>query len=190
MKQIVIILGIVILIGGYSYWKDNANVEEFPNATETPLMSAQDNLILELANKYPNINKIIDMKKIQYTYQFEEKMIEPNKPIIFIGDLEDAYMENKKFYTRYSPNFIDYLDSETPQQFYTVEGCEEKIRDIINSGKSNGEYAVVAEIEKVNQPELRLEADLIGAEDIELEYEPSDIFLLSGTCIDVTYLGR
>lgn len=184
-KVIIVFIIVISLIGGY-WLLNKKDGSTQPKQEEPKELNARDKIILGFIEKYPDVNKEVS-GDIDYTFQFEDQIIKPGKPIIFTGILEDIFRKESRLYIRFSPSYWDY-SFDRPEEYYTVSGCDEKIDEIINKkGDSYSEYVVVATIDSIRKPELKIDGSVDG-EDVEFEYSTSDIFLITGQCIDLAFV--
>ncbi len=176
-----------ILIGGYWLYHDKNRVARpIENKVNEP--SPKDTIISSFLEKYSAINTTID-GNTNYTFQLEDQLIKQGKPVVLTGQIDDIFRKGDKFYLRISPSWFDF---GSPQKYYTLGGCEDKI-DEIASRKTDAsfdedEYAIVAKIDSVKKPILKIDGSITEENDVELEYASSDIFLITGECIDLALI--
>jgi hypothetical protein len=192
-KTILTVGAIIVLLGGYYFFTREVDESNSNENTELPvtLEDKKKQIIANYLGKYP-INTEVD-GDFKYTYEFEDQVIKPGKPIIFSGVADDIYREDGEMRIRFAPTFLDSILGTS--QYYTLRGCEDRIGEITARAKTSdnpfetGEYVVVANIESVKKPILSIDASPISSDEVELRYETSETFLARGECLDLTYIA-
>lgn len=185
------IIAILIIGLGSLYWfvfnNDETSKSSEAQNTEEAVneISVKDQIINEFTERYqPNIE--IGLNKISYTFQLENQLVKTGKPIIFTAALDDIFTKENETYMRFAPAFLDFSE---PQLYFTLNGCDNKVDEIVNREKSFfAEYVVVAEIDNIEKPIAQVRGIATGEYDIELELAQSDIYLATGTCVDLAYI--
>jgi len=186
-KTIITIIIIALAIGGY-YWlvSNDSFINEITDTTKEGVgeQSELDLIVLGFLEKY-DINTETP-RNPKYTFQFEDGFVTTGKPIIFTGVLDDIFREDGEFYLRFVPAFFDFAE---PRQFYTVQGCGDRIDEIVKREHSLfGEYVVVANITSVKRPIVRIDGITTGSDEVELELGQATALFAEGVCLDLEYI--
>lgn len=199
-KKILIGLLIIIIIGlgGYfGYWhytKETSEKSEGAEKTE----SQKEIVIKELAEKY---NALTDWNKnIHYTIQLQDLLVNSDKPVLFTGSVDDIFIKDGQYYIRFITGGLWSWEFSGSQVYFVLKCDLNKVSVVIDRiTKSDTDlhflrlfsenYVVVAEIENVTKPILQISGySEYESEEVELEYEPSSTFIVTGTCIDFVYI--
>ncbi len=191
IKKIVVLLIIgAVFYFGYQYYKKETPREgEEAQKTE----SQKEIVIRELTEKY---DALIDWNKdIYYTIQLQNLLVDSDKPVLFTADVDDIFIKDNQYYVRFiTPAFWDWTFSES--EVYFVLKCDSnKATELLSNEEakdnlfSDNYYIVIAQIESVTKPILRITGySGYESEEVELEYEPSSVFIATGNCIDFVYI--
>ncbi len=176
---------IVIAVVGIYFWVSNDESQESTKNEISQAESKRDQILRVFTEKYkPNTQ--IDSANLKYSFQFEDALITPGKPIVFTGNLDDISRKDGEFYMTFTPEFFNYSD---PNIFYSLKGCGDKIDKILENKGSpwDSYYAVVAKITSIEKPRLRVSGNVYDVEDVELELSEPLTFIASGECLDLEY---
>lgn len=183
IKYLIFILIVIAFAIYFIYYSKKKEVELIENTGEK--ISQREIIINKLVERYDastDWNENMD-----YTIQLQNSLIESDKYILFTGAVDDIFFKNGEKYIR-------FLSSD---QIYFILKCDlDIITEITNRERKqflwwwNEDYAVVAKIEGVRKPILKIAGySEYEEEDIELEYNPSEVFIATGNCSEVIYLG-
>ncbi len=184
-KNVTIFIIVVLVVVGY-FWLSSNEGKKPVTKTEEKSQTEQkkDAIIMSLAQKY-SVNKDIP-KDLVYSYQLEDALIKPNKPVIFTAELSDIFRKDGKLFGRFSPSIFDYAE---PSIIYTLSGCEDKLLAVNPKTRDLwGEYIVVAKISDIVKPLTKIRASAVSEEEAELELSGPENFMATGTCLDFEYV--
>jgi len=144
----------------------------------------------ELADKYQAITGWEE--NLNYTLQAQERLI-TEKPILFTGYVDDVFSRDGKTFVRFSPCVfcsIDYVS-------YVLElECNRQILEtLLSQEQDNGAYlkfdvyAIVANIREVSKPVFALRGSALSEDEVEIDIESSDLFMIKGICLDIVNIG-
>lgn len=198
------IVAIIVSLWGYSAYRGYKE-KRLEKARETQ----RANLQKQLADKY---GALIDWNKdIRYTIQLQDLLVKSGKPVLFTGFVDDVFVKEGQYYVRFLAGGLYSFSVSESQICFVLRSDSRKASKIMNRLKdriSKGDtelslselswlkslywqYAVVAKIENVTRPVLRISRYWGDeTEEVEFEYKPSDIFVASGSCIDFIYIGK
>lgn len=183
-----LVIGVIVISGYYLFFVKNQTKKE-GEATKQEEISKGDLIIKELADKYQARTNWEE--NLTYTLQAQERLI-TGKPVLFRGYIDDIFNRNGKTFIRLSSSFFSSAD-------YVFElECSEQILDEILSKPQDGEnyfklfdeYAVVADIREVTKPVFALKGSALSEDEVEINIESSELFIASGTCIDISYIDN
>src|SRR3989338_1883292 len=160
MNNKTIIILIVVVMGGYWLFQSGSPSEQ--PAVKEP-SAPKDVIVANFLKQYPTINTT-PSSSFPYTFQFEDQIIKPGKPIIFTGQLDDIFRKQGVLYIRFSQSWLDF---DNPQQYYTLSGCEDKIHEMIKRKNGFEEYVVVAKIDSVEKPILKIDGSVVDENSVE-----------------------
>ena len=130
-----------------------------------------------------------------YTIEVENALIRTDgRPILFYGVADDIVKESDKYVVYWSTGFASLLrgsgailDLAFGRDFRFVLDCTpsqvEKIMD--NSVSTFDDYAVIAQISKVEKIRFKLEGNGGSYEDVSVNLEIANIFIAKGKCLDL-----
>ncbi len=198
------IVAIIVSLWGYSAYQGYKE-KRLEKARETQ----RANLQKQLADKY---GALTDWNKdIRYTIQLQDLLVKSGKPVLFTGFVDDVFVKEEQYYVRFLAGGLCSFNVSESQICFVLRSDSRKASKIMNRLKdriSKGDtelslselswlkslywqYAVVAKIENVTRPVLRISRYWGDeTEEVEFEYKPSDIFVASGSCIDFIYIGK
>jgi hypothetical protein len=180
---------IIILVVGYRLWSVNKQTQE-EGVSRQEEISKRDIIATNLASKYQATTA--GEEDLTYTLQAQERFI-TGKPILFTN----AYVDD--VFNRDGKTFIRFWSSWFSHKNYVLEvECSKDIVDKVLAQKGgndsyglDGEYAVVANIQEVTKPVFALEGSVISEDDpVEINMQPSDLFIAKGVCVDVAYISN
>lgn len=199
-KKILITLLVIIMISiigyfGYQYYKKGTPKE----GSKTEETEPQEEIVIrELTEKY---NALTNWNKnIHYTIQLQDLLVNPDKPVLFTGSVDDVFIKDDQYYVRFITGGLWSQEFSESQVYFVLKCDSNKVSEIINRitksdtttlflGSFFDNYVVVAEIENVTKPILQISGySGYESEEVELEYEPSSIFIATGTCVDFIYI--
>ena len=176
---------------------------------KTEVSESKTQRIIEgLASKY-NARTNWD-RDIYYTIQLQEALIGP-RPIVFTGYVSDIFREGESSYIRFTKDgFLAQLTLGKVQFTSITLKCDDvKLKKIIKVHKERmaddsetailqkmrgpswyaPRYAVVATIDSVTAPVLKITGHSVWDGEVELEYGPSNTYMAEGNCIDFAHIG-
>ncbi|MFA5360671.1 MAG: hypothetical protein WC320_01725 [Candidatus Paceibacterota bacterium] len=193
-----LVVGCIIGIGyfGYQYYKENKEKTLKEETLKLEELQKEMIIIKELAEKY---NALTDWNKnINFTIQLQDLLVNSDKPVLFIGSVDDIFKKDDQYYIRFRTGSI-----WTRQVYFVLQCDASKVSEIVKENERKeisgfeylfmgiGEYVVVAKIENVTKPTLQISGySEIESEEVEFEYEPSSTFIATGVCIDFTRIER
>jgi len=154
---------------------------------------ASDVVVSELTTRYQA--RVGGEEVFTYTVEAQAQWI-TGKPTLFRVMVDDVFVRNGQTLVRFSSHFLSPVD-------YVLElECSEPIvATILARGLSDptdryfDEYAVVANIEEVSKAVIALDAwaysERSGEDEwhiVEINPEPSRLFIARGTCVDIAYI--
>jgi len=214
MNRKIKIVIVLLIIGAVMYFGHQHLKEEGPEEVEEVQQkeSQREIAIEKMAEKY---NALVDWNRnICYTIQLQDLLVNSNKPVLFTGTVDDIFEKNNQYYIRFITGGIWSWEFSETKVYFVLKCDTNKVLEIMKEidKKSEddlspppiclwefGEYIVVAKIENVTKPIFQINATRptlqisgyeIESEEVELEYEPSDTFVATGTCIDFVYIGE
>jgi len=200
----------VIIVSGWGYFGYRGyKREKLQEAREAEKKVLQN----ELAERY---GAILNWNKdMRYTAQLQELLVKSGKPVLFTGVVDDVSVEDGQYYVGFmAGGLYSWYSSEesSGSEAYFLLRCDpDQASEIMGRLKrriakgdadlsswqmgwlwsSDWIYAVVASIDDVSRPILRRSSySRYESDESEYEYEPSTVFIASGTCIDMVYIGR
>ena len=132
-----------------------------------------------------------------FTYTFEvQERLTTGQPTLFRGRVDDVFNRDGKTIIRFSHSLF--------YSFVFELECSRSILETVLARTSDdpidrifGEYAVVADIQEVSKAVVALEPSAYSSGsgedailDLEISIEPSELFIVRGTCIDIVYVPR
>ncbi len=170
---------VMITITSILPWSaNNAN----KSVDTTPQVPKSELIINELTSRH---NALKDWSKdISYTIQLQEKII--GKPVLYIGSIDDIFLREGKTFIKLNSSYqeeVSYiLELECDKQLV------EKVRNHPTGGIFN-DYAVIAQLENISKPSIKLVVNSIpGEESHYVDIDSTDLFMGNGECIDLTYI--
>jgi len=156
-------------------------------------VSKGDTIAKELADKYQATT--VWEENLDYTLQVQERLI-TGKPILFRCIVDDVFKHDGKTFIRFASLYLSDVD-------YVLElECSQQVIDKVFSQEPDSrtylkrfeEYAVVANIQEVSRPVFALKSwviagDVENDEYVDINIEPSSLFIAKGTCVDIVYIG-
>lgn len=182
-KSVIIIwVTIIALVGGiYFYFTQIAN-NNSQDTVEEEEISERDLVIKELAGKYQAL--IANEISFDYTVEAQQQLIS-DKPVIFEGSVDDIFAREEKIFVIFDAWRNDFvLELECSQQvinkFFDLEETANSEDSVLFNY-----YAIVANINEVTKPVLRLEGSVISEDEAVVEMEMSDTLIAKGNCLDI-----
>ncbi len=148
----------------------------------TPQVPKSELIINELTSRH---NALKDWSSdISYTIQLQEKII--GKPVLYIGSIDDIFLREGKTFIKVSSSYLEEVS-------YTLElECDKQLVEKARNrptGEIFNDYAVIAQLENILKPSVKLVADSIsGEESSYVDFDSSDLFIGNGKCIDLAYI--
>ncbi len=197
MKEKIKIIVVLLIIGavfyfGYQYYK-----KETPREGEEiqKIESQREIVIRNLTEKYDALAGW--NKDIYYTIQLQNLLVDSDKLVLFTADVDDIFIKDDQYYVRFiTPEFWGWTASES--EVYFVLKCDlDKAIELLSNKEaednlfSDNYYVVIAQIESVTKPMLQITGfSGYESEEVELEYEPSSVFVATGNFIDFIYIEK
>jgi hypothetical protein len=188
-RQILVVLAVLaaICVGCY-YFLVVKKEEDKPSITQQEETSVNDSTIKKLTDTYQAATNWESDSK--FTIQLEKKLI-AEKPVLFEeAYIEDVFRSDDKNIIRFSiPYFYEnsyILELECSQEIIDRILLEQKDDDFYPYGG----YAVVANITEVSR-QLPIEMSgsvYLNEDDLSIDVESTNAFVLKGSCIDAAYL--
>lgn len=180
----------VVLIAGYYFFYYNEGGKK--RGVERETITKSDVLAEKLARQYHAISGW--EKDIAYTIQIQDRLLSKG-PALFKGYVSDIYKQDRKIFVRFNSSYAFSLNLR-----YSLElECDKKIVDKILSRQKMDEwgdgffdeFAVVANINEVSKPTFAIKGYSSSTEDVEeveIDIEPSELFVAHGNCVDIAYI--
>jgi len=178
-----------IIIGGYYYLTVSKKTEKKEETVKQEEISKRDLVAKDLASKYQAVSA--GEEELTYTLQAQERFV-TGKPTLFTGAyVDDIFNRDGKIFVRFSSAWFS-------KNNYMLElECSREIVDKILGQKGandfldfDGEYIVVANIEEVTKPAFALDGSALSEDEVEIDIEPSELFIAKGICVDVSYISN
>ena len=189
IKKYIFIILVVISVGGYCIW----DTYKIPNTASSNQVSIKnsDIVIKQLQEKYGAISDW--EKQIRYTLDMQNALI-TDKPVMFRVTIQDVYSKNGKYFIKFAHSWLDDNHLGEYQDYILDLECNsETAKEIINTkNDGDGDYIVVAKINSVTKPILKIQGILQTSdqdENNEVELDSStDTFIAGGILIDMQYI--
>ncbi len=178
-----------IIAGGYYFFFSSRNTEDNPQTTKQEKVSKSDVIAKELGDRYQATTGW--EKNLSYTLQAQKRLI-TGKPTLFRGYVDDVFRRNGKIFIWFSSlSSVDYvLELECGQQVVDKLFAQKPDdKTSFNFLFDKDEYAIVANIQKITKPVFALEGSALSEDEVEINIEPSNLFIARGTCVDIAYIG-
>jgi len=194
MKKYLFIFLLIILI--LLFGCDNKQIpdKQDTNSVEEDSTGTKEKLTIKVVNNYienynaVNMIDILKECKFRYTIEFKryfEKFYE--KPLIFIGTMEDIYEKNKEIYAGFyiSINLFDYLQlrvkcSEELTERLLKDGGDDWFDSILSD-----DYVICAYINSID----RIEFVVMPYNEGKIDLNAGRTVILIGEMVDYTYIG-
>lgn len=176
----------VILAGGYYYFNVYKKAKDTPSITKQEEMSKADIIAKNLADKY---QATIDWEgDSKFTLQLQEHLI-TGKPTLFRGYIEDILGRDDKKFIRFSASY-SYENSYTLELECNQEIADRFLEQARNVSYPDKGYALVANIQEVSKPTPTKMSGFVylNEDDMGVDIESPEIFILKGVCIDIAHL--
>ena len=126
-----------------------------------------------------------------YTIEAEEALIRTDsRPILFFGGINDIVKKGDKYMVYFGDKkWFNFLSSADIQ--FVLECTAQQVDKIMSESKKSfvDRFAVVAKISEVGKVRFQLTASSSGYEEIDVELEPSNVFIATGHCLDLVFVG-
>lgn len=121
---------------------------------------------------------------ISYTIQLQEKII--GKPVLYIGSIDDIFLREGKTFIKLNSSYLEEVS-------YILElECDQQLVEKVSNRSTSGifdDYAVIAQLDNIFKPSIKLVADSIPGEDLYyVDFDSTDLFMGNGECIDLMYI--
>lgn len=157
--------------------------------------------------------------EILYTIQLQDLLAGSERPVLFSGYIRDIFKRDGECYIRFIKSYSWILQELAKGRYPTSAinlqkihfilkySCD-RVPGIIATVKNQTEadpsasilrllgrpptayYVVVARIREVSRPDLRITGYSGSSEEVDLQYKSPRIFIATGECIDLTYIGE
>lgn len=179
---------IIFVIGYFGYQKIKDNKEQ--EITTETVKQERESTVKDFIDKY---NALVDWDElINYTIQLQDSIAGAERPIFFMGYIDDIFEKDEKYFIRFRTDFLT-----SPEIIFILQVDYGKISGILDGQELEEDglfgflnnYAVVANIDEINKLNLQITGYPDGAEEVTLEYAPADIYIAAGECVDFIYIG-
>lgn len=160
------------------------NVEQTADLKKELETEKIKNNIKDLVEKYSAVTNWEEGNK--YTVELQNKLM-VGKPVLFEGQVDDVYMKDGNTYVLFGSLFLSDFNYTLKMECNNSEVIN-KIMEHKPESKDYSffeNYAVVADVYEIIKPIYSISA---SGED-QVETESSDRFILSGKCVDISYVG-
>lgn len=216
MYRLVILILLMTVVVSCSENEDK-EVHERTDARKAVEAKRAD-VVRKLAEKHSALSDW-DKGVIHYTVQLQEALVDSDRPVLFIGLINDVFKKDNQYYIRarkvwfqkiepietYLKNldltlkisFILKIDREEASDIVRrVQGVKLANSTTDTIGNDVPIFAIVAKLQQISKPELHISVkssvDYVEEHaygNISLDYVPSDTFVAVGQCIDLAHIG-
>jgi hypothetical protein len=210
---IALVIGGCLFLSAISCKKSETETRAKKHKAKTEKQIQTEKMLQDLVKKHSAIvdwRQNIDQKNLGpfsppiYTIQVEDALVRADdRPVMFIAKIEDIVRRDDKYLVNFSVSRMLNMYSN-PYVRFILHCTQEQVNHIMNNHNGNNEsffldhYAAIANISGVSKVSLQLTAgaDRVishdGEEfdvDISTSIEPSNIFVATGQCVDLLFVG-
>ncbi len=197
----IVILGIVFWVFSSKTTEKQSKIEK--EKLETKQHVETKNIVSAMIAKH---NAVADWRKCfgekgislldhTYTIEIQDALIKTDgRPILFFGSVNDIVRKDDNFVVYFSNLFDDLLGSWSPANVRFVLECtalqvDKILKKPTEKFNFNNNFAVIAQITEVKKNRFQLTADPSGNENIDIRFAPSNVFMATGNCLDLVFVG-
>lgn len=205
MKKILMRVLIVLVLLALAFWFISSKVNEKKSRAEkqkletakrsetknfVSTMAAEHNAVVEWGQALDKEGGLSFRFNPTYTIEVEEALISTdNRPILFFAGIDDIVKKGDKYLVYFGNN--NWLSNYSSADIKFVLDCTpDQVKKIMSQPTKQLEnYAVISQIMEVKKVGFQLTASSSVYEEVNVELEPSNVFIATGHCLDLAFVG-